>query len=99
MQRWPKQQTALVNLRMASPSVDAAVMMPKGLKSRNDSSSVSSDKGYDTADFVVDCWRMGVTPHIAKTMDVQRRFAIDRRTTSPAGYALSQRARTRIDEV
>ncbi|RKH09519.1 IS5 family transposase [Corallococcus sp. CA047B] len=78
---------------------DAAVMMLEGLKSRNERSSVGADKGYDTADFVADCRRMGGTPHIAQTTDPRRRSAIDRRTTRPAGYALSQRARKRIEEV
>ncbi|AGC42880.1 transposase [Myxococcus stipitatus DSM 14675] len=78
---------------------DAAVMMLEGLKSRNARASVGADKGYDTADFVADCRRMGVTPHIAQTTDTRRRSAIDRRTTRPAGYALSQRIRKRIEEV
>ncbi|NRD55078.1 IS5 family transposase [Corallococcus exiguus] len=78
---------------------DAAVMMLEGLKSRNERSSVGADKGYDTADFVADCRRMGVTPHIAQTTDPRRRSAIDKRTTRPAGYAISQRARKRIEEV
>ncbi|RKG95577.1 IS5 family transposase [Corallococcus sp. CA047B] len=78
---------------------DSAVMMLEGLKSRNERSSVGADKGYDTADFVADCRRMGVTPHIAQTTDTRRRSAIDRRTTRPAGYALSQRARKRIEEI
>ncbi|GEL75747.1 IS5 family transposase [Myxococcus virescens] len=78
---------------------DAAVMMLEGLKSRNKRASVGADKGYDTADFVADCRRMGVTPHIAQTTDTRRRSAIDRRTTRSAGYALSQRIRKRIEEV
>lgn len=78
---------------------DAAVMMLEGLKSRNARACVGADKGYDTADFVADCRRMGVTPHIAQTTDPRRRSAIDRRTTRPAGYALSQRVRKRIEEV
>ncbi|MCP3101895.1 transposase [Myxococcus sp. K15C18031901] len=78
---------------------DAAVMMLDGLKSRNKRASVGADKGYDTADFVADCRRMGVTPHIAQTTASRRRSAIDRRTTRPAGYAISQRARKRIEEV
>ncbi|WP_253909274.1 transposase [Corallococcus exiguus] len=78
---------------------DAAVMMLEGLKSRAGRSTVGADKGYDTADFVADCRRMGVTPHIAQTTDTRRRSAIDRRTTRPAGYARSQRIRKRIEEV
>lgn len=77
----------------------AAVMMLAGLGSRNQRSTVGTDKGYDTADFVADCRRLGVTPHVAQTTDIRRRSAIDRRTTRPDGYAVSQRIRKRIEEV
>lgn len=78
---------------------DAAVMMLEGLKTRNERSTVGADKGYDTSDFVADCRRLGITPHIAQTSDVRRRSAIDRRTTRAAGYAVSQRVRKRIEEI
>ncbi|NOK07696.1 transposase [Corallococcus exercitus] len=78
---------------------ETAVMMLEGLKSRNERASVGDDKGYNTVNFVADCWCMGVTPHIAQMTDTRRRSAIDRRTTRLAGYALIQRARKRIEEV
>lgn len=41
---------------------------------------------------------LNVTPHVAQ-YDTNRRSAIDGRTTSHAGYAVSQRIRKRIEEV
>ena len=58
-----------VDLAVMPAERDAAVMMLEGMKSRNKRASVGADKGYDTAGFVADCRRMGVTPHIAQTTD------------------------------
>ena len=44
---------------------------------------VGADKGYDTADFVAGCSKIGVTPHVAKK---KTGSAIDGRTTRHAGY-------------
>ena len=60
--------------------------------------TLGADKAYDTADFVAEMRRLGVTPHVAQNTK-GRRSAIDRRTTRHAGYAVSQRARKRIEEV
>jgi Transposase DDE domain len=78
---------------------DAAIMMLEGGIARAQRATVGADKGYDTRDFVADCRRLGVTPHVAQTSDTRRRSAIDGRTTRPEGYALSQRCRKRIEEV
>jgi transposase len=59
--------------------------------------TVGGDKGFDTAEFVRECRNLRVTPHVAQNL-AGRRSAIDRRTTRPAGYAISQRKRKRIEE-
>ncbi len=59
--------------------------------------TLGADKAYDTRDFVAECRARGVTPHLARH-DNGRRSAIDGRTTRHASYALSQRARKRIEE-
>jgi transposase len=58
--------------------------------------TLGSDKAYDVAGHVANLREMGVTPHVAQ--NTARRSAIDRRTTRHSGYALSQRARKRIEE-
>ena len=57
--------------------------------------TVGGDKGYDTRDFVADMRFLNVTPHVAQ----RKHSAIDGRTTSPPGYAVSQRKRKLIEEV
>ncbi len=57
--------------------------------------TVGADKAYDTKAFVKECREMKVTPHVARKSN----SAIDGRTTSHEGYALSQRKRKRIEEV
>ena len=58
--------------------------------------TLGSDKAYDVAGHVASLREMDVTPHVAQ--NTARRSAIDRRTTRHPGYALSQRARKRIEE-
>jgi transposase len=59
--------------------------------------TLAADKAYDTAAFVANMREQGVVPHVAQNIS-GRRSAIDGRTTRHAGYALSQRARKRIEE-
>ena len=66
--------------------------------------TLGADKGYDVAGFVAALRGRQVTPHIAADRRLSklgkvRTSAIDRRTTRHPGYALSQRARKRIEEV
>ena len=61
--------------------------------------TVGADKGYDVASFVAGCRELGVTPHVAQTSDPHRGSAVDGRTARHPGYAISQRARKRIEEV
>jgi transposase len=60
--------------------------------------TVGVDKGYDSAEFVAGCRRLGVTPHVAQNQ-AGRRSAIDGRTTRHPGYAISQRTRKRVEEI
>jgi transposase len=59
--------------------------------------TLGADKGYDSADFVTSLRDKAVTPHVAQNTS-GRRSAIDDRTASHPGYALSQRIRKRIEE-
>ncbi|HET6467784.1 MAG TPA: IS5 family transposase [Geminicoccaceae bacterium] len=59
--------------------------------------TLGADKHFDTRGFVADMRGLNVTPHVAQNT-ANRRSAIDGRTTRHPGYALSQRARKRIEE-
>jgi transposase len=61
--------------------------------------TLGADKGYDTSDFVDDCRARNVTPHVAQNITKRRGSNIDARTTSPRGYAISQRVRKRVEEI
>ncbi len=60
--------------------------------------TVGADKGYDTKDFITECRRMNVTPHVAQNTRRNGGSAVDGRTTRHAGFAVSQRKRKRIEE-
>jgi transposase len=60
--------------------------------------TVGADKQYDTAGFVAEMRRRKVTPHVTRNT-TNRRSAIDGRTTSHTGYAVSQRIRMRVEEI
>ncbi len=60
--------------------------------------TLACDKAYDSADFVSELRRRGVTPHICQNTS-NRRSAIDGRTTRHLGYAMSQAARRRQERV
>jgi transposase len=60
--------------------------------------TLGGDKQYDTRDFVKGCRELGVTPHVAQNTS-GRRSAIDDRTVTWPGYAVSQRARKRVEEI
>ena len=73
----------------------AALEMIEPYADRPRAITLGADKGYDTADFVVELRTMNVRPHVACK---RRHSAIDGRTTRHAGYATSQRIRKRIEE-
>jgi transposase len=60
--------------------------------------TVGADKKFDTADFVAKSRAVGVTPHVAQNINVQRGSNIDGRTTRHPGYKISQVVRKRIEE-
>ncbi len=60
--------------------------------------TLAADKGYDTREFVRQTRELNVTPHVAQNIDRRGGSAINRRTTRHAGYALSIKARKRIEE-
>ncbi len=60
--------------------------------------TIGADKGYDTADFVMEVRELNAVPHVAQNT-AGRRSAIDGRTTRHPCYAASQRIRKRIEEV
>ena len=57
--------------------------------------SIGADKGYDTKRFVEGCRERKITPHVAAKLS---RGAIDGRTASAEGYAVSQQKRKRVEE-
>jgi hypothetical protein len=60
--------------------------------------TLAGDKAYDTREFVAECRRLSVTPHVAQNVERNGGSAIDARTTRHAGYLISQRIRKRIEE-
>lgn len=79
--------------REAAPSLlDAA--RQRGFHPR----TLGADKSYDTAEGVAELRQRKVTPHVAQNTR-GRRSAIDGRTVSWPGYAVSQRIRQRVEEV
>lgn len=58
--------------------------------------TLGADKGYHTRDFIHDCRERHVTPHVA---DKDKYSKLDRRTTTTAGYSISQRIRKRVEEI
>ena len=60
--------------------------------------TMGGDKNYDTRECVAAMRQRRVTPHVAQNTS-GRSSAIDGRTTRHAGYALSQRARKRVEEI
>jgi transposase len=60
--------------------------------------TLGADKGYDTSDFIADCRKRGVAPHVAQILTEHRGSNVDARTTRHPGYASSQVNRKRIEE-
>jgi transposase len=62
--------------------------------------TVAGDRGYDNRAFVRGCRDRRITPHVAQfPTTLNRRSAIDGRTTRHPGYRQSQRWRKRIEEI
>lgn len=59
--------------------------------------TLGADRGYDTRDFVEQCRRRGITPHVAQHT-VRRGSAVDGRTTRWPGYSVSQLKRRLLEQ-
>jgi transposase len=60
--------------------------------------TLAADKAYDAREFVGALRQLGATPHIAQNMGPRRSSCIDGRTTSHAGYGISQRKRKLVEQ-
>ena len=87
-----------VTLATGKAERDAAIAMIEQIPGGSKRVTLGADRGYDTGDFVEQMREFRVTPHVAQN-DTNRRSAIDARTTSRPGYAISQRKRKRVEEV
>jgi transposase len=56
--------------------------------------TVGADKGYDTKDFITDCRKLDVTPHVA----AKQYSSLDGRTLNQPGYKVSLRKRKLIEQ-
>lgn len=77
---------------------EAALVMLDRIERKKRRLTLGGDKGYDTQEFVAQLRQRKVTPHVAQNQS-GRRSAIDGRTTSWGGYAVSQRLRKRVEEI
>ena len=89
--------STLTTRAYGSAERDAALRMAEGLPGTH-RVTLGADKGYDAHDFIAELRHMEITPHIAQN-DTNRRTAVNERTTHHAGYEVSQKERTRIEEV
>ena len=91
----------VVNTRMTwaygSAERDAALLMAEQIPG-NRRVTLGCDKGYDATSFVSELRGLQVTPHVAQNT-TRRSSNVDQRTTRHFGYAISQRARKRVEEV
>lgn len=82
-------------LATAAAERDTAIDMAAELRA---GATVGADKGFDKRDFVDRLRGLETTPHVAQNLKRRGGSAIDDRTTRHAGYELSQRARSRVEE-
>ena len=76
----------------------AAWCMASRRPERERAITLGADKAYDTKDFVADAGAIGVAVHAAQNT-TNRRSAVPDEVAESEGYALSQTARKRIEEV
>lgn len=88
---------ALLTQATGTAEREGALTMLRRRRGVHKRSTLGADKAYDTKDFVEQCRKLDVTPHVAQNT-TNRRSAIDGRVTHHAGYAISQRKRKRIEE-
>lgn len=61
--------------------------------------TLGADKGYDTKALIAYLMALGVLPHIARNITEHRGSAVPDRVAEQPGYAVSQRARKRIEQI
>jgi transposase len=89
----------LVTAATGTAERDAAPLMVDQARERGfHPRTIGADKQYDTAEFVRDMRARRITPHVAQNT-TNRASAIDGRTTSWYGYAVSLRVRARVEEI
>jgi transposase len=78
---------------------EAALEMVEKLEGKK-RKTLGADKHYDNDDFCDELRRKNITPHVAQNIHA-RKFssAIDGRTTTNPGYAISQKKRKRVEEI
>jgi hypothetical protein len=76
---------------------EAALTMVDRLPPTTHRRTLAGDKGFDTQELVAELRERNITPHVAQN-DTNRRSAIDGRTTSHPGYAISQRKRKLVEQ-
>lgn len=86
-----------VTMANGTAEVEAAQEMVRARRGRR-RITVGGDKNYDQHGFVRALREMGVTPHVAQNQK-GRRSAIDGRTTTRAGYQVSQRKRKLVEQL
>ena len=69
---------------------DAALLMIEQIPAEQ-RVTIAADRGYDTRDFVAECRKMNVTPHVSQNTRCAGDSAIDGGTTWNAGYQISRR--------
>jgi transposase len=75
---------------------EAALDMLDGQLTGMNTVTLAADRGYHTRQFIEECRRRSVTPHIA--MNEKKSNLLDGRTTRHEGYRISQRIRKRVEE-
>lgn len=78
---------------------DAAVAMLNASVPGGRRITLGADRGYDAKEFVERLREQDVTPHIAQQSRLNRRSAIDGRTTRHPGYATSIGIRRRVESI
>jgi len=76
----------------------AKAMLDRQRRKRVRPSTLGTDKGYHSKDFVAHLRGRKIAPHIAM-IEGRKTPGLDRRTTRHPGYAVSQRKRKRVEEI
>jgi transposase len=89
---------ARISLATGTAERDTAIEMLRDM-APSSRITVGGDKAYDTKAFVAELRELKVTPHVAQNVCRNRISAIDGRTVTHPGYAISQTKRKRVEEV